>query len=77
MWEELKLSDICDKILLITANEKLAFQRIKARDSINKAVYDARIKNQSIPTNPDFAINNEKDFKELYKAINDALGGDL
>jgi dephospho-CoA kinase len=70
LWKEIGILGLCDKMLLINANKDLAFDRIKKRDGIEKEMYNIRIKNQIIPPNPDFTVDNEGDFQELYKSLN-------
>jgi dephospho-CoA kinase len=70
LWKEIGLPEYCDKILLVTANEKLAFERIKKRDGVTQDAFNSRIKNQIAPPNPDFTVVNEADFQDLYKELN-------
>jgi len=69
LWKEIGLPEYCDKILLIKADEKLAFERIKKRDGVTQEAFDSRIKNQAPPPSPDFTVVNEGDFKDLYKSL--------
>jgi dephospho-CoA kinase len=71
LWEELKLRELCEKILLVKADKKLTLDRVLRRDGISEDMYGMRIKNQMEPPNPDFTIVNEGDFQELYKKLNE------
>jgi dephospho-CoA kinase len=70
LWKEIKLPEFCDKILLIKADKKSMFERVRKRDGISEDMYNMRIKNQIEPPAPDFTIENEGDFQELYKELN-------
>lgn len=70
LWEELELFSLCDKVILVTANEQLAFERVKKRDGITREMYEIRVGRQSHPNKPDFIINNEDKFQEFYKELN-------
>jgi dephospho-CoA kinase len=69
LWAEIGMPEYCEKILLITANDELAFERIKKRDGISQEAFNMRIKNQAVPPNPDFTVANEADFQDLYKSL--------
>ena len=70
LWEGVGLTEVCDKILLVKANKELAYDRIKKRDGISESIYEMRIKNQIEIPNPDFTVENEGNFQEFYKSLN-------
>jgi len=70
LWKEIGFSDFCDKVLLLTVDKNIAFERIRKRDGINKEMYEARISNQAMPPKPDFTVVNNSDFKGFYTALN-------
>jgi dephospho-CoA kinase len=70
LWKEIGFPDFCEKILLLTVDKNIAFERIRKRDGINKEVYEGRISNQVMPEKPDFIVVNNGDFKEFYTALN-------
>ena len=69
LWKELEIKKICDKILLITADLDLARKRIQKRDNISPETYQMRVKNQSIPKNPDFMVENNGTIRELNSKL--------
>lgn len=69
LWKELKIPEMCDKILLLKAYPEVARQRITARDSISDDMYLQRVSSQSEPMNPDFVIENNGTDLELQKAL--------
>ncbi|MBN1259031.1 dephospho-CoA kinase [Candidatus Peregrinibacteria bacterium] len=70
LWEETGLPEFCEKILLITSNEAVAFERIRKRDGINEAAYRSRISRQSVPPRADFIVENNGAFADFYQALN-------
>lgn len=69
LWEGVGLLEVCEKILLIKANKELSLGRIKKRDGISESIYEVRIKNQVNIQNPDFTVENEGSFQELYESL--------
>jgi len=73
LWKELGLFEICENVLLIKAGGELAFDRIKKRDGIDFAMYEAYTANQENPETADFTVINEGGFQDLYKELNQIL----
>lgn len=73
LWKELGLPEICDKLLLIQAGDALAFERINKRDGIDIEMFQAYTRNQSDPSQSDFTVSNESNFKDFYKELNSIL----
>lgn len=69
LWKELGLDKFCDKILLIKADSEIAYKRIQQRDSLSRAAYDLRVRNQSAPKEPDWVIINNGTVQEFYLAL--------
>ena len=70
LWEEMSLFEICDKVLLIKADDAMTFERIKKRDGLDLEMYEAYTSDQKEPETPDFVIINEGSFQDLYKELN-------
>jgi len=70
LWEELKLPEICDKILCISADNKISFQRIQKRDGVPKEEYESYTSRQATCPIAAFSIENNGDFKEFYEKLN-------
>ncbi len=70
LWKEMGLMNACDKVLLVEAGGKLAFERVQKRDGINFEMYEAYTQNQNNPPGADFAVVNNGSFQELYKKLN-------
>jgi len=70
LWEEVGLHELCEKLLLIKADRKMAFDRIQKRDGSTEAAYRERVKNQALPEKPDFTVENNGTFQEFYKSLN-------
>jgi len=73
LWKEMGLIELCDKVLSISANEDLAFERVKKRDGISEEAYGARTKNQLPLETPDIEVINEEDRQSFYKLLNQSL----
>lgn len=73
LWEELGLFELCDKVLVITAGEALAYERIRKRDGTDFGTYEDVTKNQSKPKHADFIVENEGSFQDFYKKLNSIL----
>lgn len=69
LWKEMGLFELCEKVLLIEAEEDLALMRIKKRDGIDEAMYRHYTASQQIPENPDFVVENNGTLKELGKKL--------
>lgn len=70
LWQELGLFELCEKVLLITAGEALAYERVHKRDGMSLEMFDALNAKQENPENPDFTVVNEVDFQTFYKELN-------
>lgn len=73
LWEELGLFELCDAVMLIKANEAVAYERIRKRDGISSEMHEVTTKNQTEPENAHVTVVNEGTFQDFYKELNSAL----
>ncbi len=69
LWEGLKLRTYCEKMLLIKAKPELRMYRTQKRDGISEETYQMRIRSQTEPKDPHFAIENSGGMKEFTEAV--------
>jgi len=72
LWKEFE-ENVCDKILLIKANQDIRIKRIMGRDGIPAKMYELRTKNQQEPEKPDFVIENNGSLAELNKKLDSLI----
>lgn len=70
LWKELGLRTIADELILIQADPKVAFERVRKRDGIDRETFLVRIKQQTTPRKIHAIIKNEGTKEDLYEAIN-------
>lgn len=74
LWKELELGELCEKLLWVKSDPKLAMDRILRRDGISPEMYGQRIRGQNPPAKPDWALDNNGTPEELYGKLSGALG---
>ena len=66
LGEQLGLSKMCDKVILIKANEEDRLMRIQLRDGISEKKYFMRTETQKDLKNPNWTIENSDNKKHFY-----------
>ncbi|QQR83124.1 dephospho-CoA kinase [Candidatus Peregrinibacteria bacterium] len=70
LWQELKMHEYCDKIILLTSTVGAREKRIMQRDHIPAEIHQMRIKNQNDPERFDYLIENNGSVEDLFKKLN-------
>ncbi len=73
LWEELDLFKLSDSVLLIKADETVAYERIRKRDGISPEMYAVTTKKQTEPENAHAIVVNEGSFQDFYKQLNSVI----
>lgn len=69
LWDKLDMKKICDKVILLKADEDVRRERIRKRDGISADTYNLRASCQKELADPDFIIENNGTIEEFKKKL--------